>query len=122
MQAIIFVLLIALIFILVHAGIIWAAAFVLLVIIADLIGGIFSSIFGFAKATKNVVYETALEEAAEVEAAKGKPPSGKKFFADVASKIGKGVGKGGKGKNTREKKTEEEKKRENTCSVQIFSK
>lgn len=64
-----------------------------LLILADLLGNIFSGMFGFAKGTVGALAETFGEEAAEVEASRPKPPSGQKFFRESLERTGKQLGK-----------------------------
>ena len=93
MQALLLLAFIIAIIALVQARLVWLAAIVLLIMLADLFGGAIAKFFGFLGATANVIGETASEEAAEVEAAKTKPPAGKKFIDEGLSRIGKEAGK-----------------------------
>jgi len=84
--------LIAIIF-LVQAKIVWLAAIVFLLLLLDLFGGVVSKFFGFTGAVIEAAGDTISEEAAEVEAAKTKSPSGKKFLDEGFARIGKETGK-----------------------------
>ena len=96
MQLLVLTLLIVLVFISVASGAVWLAFIIGLVLLADLLGGVVSKILGFFYSLITGLVETGKEEAVEIEAAKGKPPSGKKFFGEGFSQAGKGLGKGEK--------------------------
>ncbi len=103
MQPVLLVLLLALIFFFVQAQLVWAAMLVGLLIIADLLGGVFSKGFRFLGGTASAISETIKEESIEVEGASPKPPQAKKFFEESFSQLGKGIGRGERAKAERKK-------------------
>ncbi len=98
MQAALLVVFILAIFLLAQFKLVWLAFIVFLLLLFDLFGGAFSRFVGFLGAVAEGIGQTASEEAVEVEAAKVKTPSGKKFIDEGLSKIGKEVGKSEKEK------------------------
>ena len=93
MQALFIVILVALAAIFISINQAGLALLTGIVLLADLAGGLLSGVIGALFGTFGALKETAQGEAAEVEAAKVKYPSGKKAFEEGFGRLCKEFGK-----------------------------